>query len=77
LSLRDAFTLDQLTIYAGLINILDDKNKDIVYYYPAYIDGFDPVNQTSETINCDSVNCRMSRVTEPRTLRVGAKWNFK
>ncbi|MEE2683697.1 MAG: TonB-dependent receptor [Pseudomonadota bacterium] len=77
LSLRGAYTLDQLTIYADLINVLDDKNKDIVYYYPAYVDGFDPMNQTSETINCDAVDCRMSRITEPRTLRVGAKWNFK
>jgi len=75
-SLRGAYHFDDLTLYAEIINVLDEGGKDIVYYYPAYVDGLDPPGITSADIDCDTVNCRMSRVTEPRTLRVGIKYRF-
>jgi hypothetical protein len=65
-----------MTFYADLLNVLDEGGKDVVYYYGAYIDGFDPPGLTSDDIDCENVNCRMSRVEEPRTLRVGVKFEF-
>ena len=75
-NLRGSYALGSVTLYAEVFNLLDDDGKDIVYYYEAYVDGFDPPGLTSEDIDCAAVNCRMSRATEPRTLRVGAKWHF-
>jgi outer membrane receptor protein involved in Fe transport len=76
LNLRGAYTVRNLTFYAELFNLLDADGKDIVYYYEAYVDGFDPPGLTSEDIDCDVTNCRMSRAQEPRTLRVGVKFEF-
>ena len=67
---------NKITIYATLLNALNRHGKDIVYYYPAYVAGFDPPGLTSNDINCDVVNCRMSRAEEPRTLRLGVKVAF-
>ncbi len=64
------------TWYAELLNVLDEDGKDIVYWYEAYVDGLDPPGLTSEDIDCDVTNCRISRVEEPRTLRVGVKFAF-
>ena len=75
-NLRGSYQLDSITFYAELFNLLDNDGKDIVYFYEAYVDGFDPPGVTSEDIDCATVNCRMSRATEPRTLRFGAKWLF-
>ena len=75
-NLRGAYTWRDLTFYAEVFNLLDQDGKDIVYYYEAYVDGFDPPGLTSEDIDCDIVNCRMSRQVEPRTLRVGLRWAF-
>jgi len=76
LNLRGAYTAGRMTIYADLLNALDADGKDIVYYYPAYVAGLDPPGLTSEDIDCDVFNCRMSRAEEPRTLRVGLKYEF-
>jgi outer membrane receptor protein involved in Fe transport len=77
LNLRGAFNVsDDIQIYAELLNVLDADGKDIVYYYEAYVDGLDPPGSSSEEIDCDLVNCRMSRAEEPRTVRVGVKWAF-
>ena len=65
-----------LGLYAELFNLLDNDGKDIVYLYEACVEGFDPSGLTSEDVDCATVNCRMSRATEPRTVRVGAKWLF-
>ena len=73
---RGAYTLGNKTFYAEVTNLLDNDGKDIVYWYEAYIDGFDPVGITSEDIDCDVTNCRVSRAQEPRTLRFGLKWFF-
>lgn len=75
-SLRGAYHWNQLTLYAEVINLLDNDAKDIVYYYGAYIEGLDPAGLTSADIDCDAIDCRMSRVTEPRTLRVGVSYKF-
>jgi outer membrane receptor protein involved in Fe transport len=76
LNLRGAYTVRNMTFYADLLNVLDEEGKDIVYYYEAYVNGFDPPGLTSADIDCDVVNCRMSRAEEPRTLRVGVKLEF-
>jgi hypothetical protein len=75
-NLRGAYTMRNLTFYAELFNLLDADGKDIVYYYEAYVDGFDPPGLTSADIDCAVTNCRMSRAQEPRTLRVGVKFEF-
>ena len=64
------------TIYAELLNVLDEDGKDIVYWYEAYVDGLDPPGLSSEDIDCSVTNCRMSRVEEPRTMRLGVKFEF-
>jgi outer membrane receptor protein involved in Fe transport len=75
-SLRGAYTARNVTVYAELFNLLDGDGKDIVYYYEAYVAGFDPPGLTAADIDCDVTNCRMSRAQEPRTLRVGIKLEF-
>ena len=76
-SLRGAYHWDAVTIYAEVINLLDDDGKDITYNYPAYIVGLDgPAGGSADDIDCDVTNCRMSRATEPRTLRAGVSYKF-
>jgi outer membrane receptor protein involved in Fe transport len=75
-NLRGAYTFGRTTFYAEVLNLFDNDGKDIVYFYEAYVEGFDPQGLTSEDIDCAVTNCRMSRSAEPRTLRVGAKWQF-
>jgi outer membrane receptor protein involved in Fe transport len=76
LNLRGAYTVRRTTLYAELLNALDSKGKDIAYYYEAYVDGLDPPGLSADDIDCDVVNCRMSRAVEPRTLRVGVRFAF-
>lgn len=59
-----------------MLNLLDSSGKDIAYYYGAYVDGFDPPALMADDIDCERVNCRMSRAEERRTLRVGVKFEF-
>ena len=73
---RGAYNLGKATLYAELTNLLDEDSKDIVYWYEAYVAGLDPPGLTSADIDCERVNCRMSRAEEPRTLRVGVKLEF-
>ncbi|HWK54137.1 MAG TPA: TonB-dependent receptor [Hyphomicrobiales bacterium] len=75
-SLRGAWHWNKLTAYAELINLLDADRKEIVYYYPAYVPGLDPVDQSSEDIDCDTVNCTISRATTPRSFRIGVTYKF-
>jgi outer membrane receptor protein involved in Fe transport len=76
LNLRGAYTVRNATFYAELLNVLDEDGKDIVYWYEAYVDGLDPPGLSSEDIDCGVTNCRMSRIEEPRTVRVGVKFAF-
>ena len=75
-NLRGAYEFGRATVYADLLNVFDEEGKDIVYFYEAYVDGLDPPGLTSEDIDCSVTNCRMSRAEEPRTLRVGVKFEF-
>jgi len=75
-SLRGARHWNSLTVYAEVINALNTDGKEIVYNYPAWIAGFDPAGLTSEDIDCTTTNCRMSRITEPRTFRAGVSYKF-
>jgi hypothetical protein len=73
INLRAAYTIRRVTVYGEILNALAAHGKDMVYYYPAYVAGLDPPGLTSEDIDCSTVNCRMSRAEEPRTLRLGIK----
>jgi outer membrane receptor protein involved in Fe transport len=73
---RGAYTTGKATWYAELLNLFDEDGKDIVYWYEAYVEGLDPPGLTSADIDCDVVNCRISRAEEPRTLRLGVKLEF-
>lgn len=62
-NLRAARKLGHIEIYADLLNVLDSRDKDIAYFYESYIPAFDAA----------PVEGRLSRVIEPRTVRLGAK----
>lgn len=68
MSLRGAWKSEHFTVYAELLNALDEDGKDVVYYYGANVAGLDPPGET--------VDGRVSRVEEPRTVRFGVKYNF-
>jgi outer membrane receptor protein involved in Fe transport len=76
LNLRGAYTVGRATWYAELLNALDADGKDIVYWYEAIVPGLDPPGFTSADVDCDVMNCRMSRAEEPRTVRLGVKFAF-
>lgn len=65
-NLRAAFKPGPIELYAEALNIFDSRDKDIAYYYESYIPGFDT----------QPVDGRLSRVVEPRTIRIGAKYRF-
>ncbi|WP_298174181.1 TonB-dependent receptor [Novosphingobium sp.] len=62
-NLRAARKLGWIELYADLLNVLNSRDKDIAYFYESYIPAFDAA----------PVEGRLSRVVEPRTLRVGVK----
>lgn len=61
LNLRLARKFAYVTLYGEVLNVLDRKGKDIVYYYE---NAYDPAGG------------RVSRAEEPRTVRVGLKYEF-
>jgi len=75
-SLRAARHWSAFTLYAEVINLLDSDRKEIVYNYAAFVPGLDPVGSSSEDIDCATTNCRVSRVTEPRSFRMGVSYKF-
>ncbi|MDC1528705.1 TonB-dependent receptor [Gammaproteobacteria bacterium] len=75
-SIRGAWHFNKLTAYAEVINLLDTDNKEIVYYYPAYVPGLDPADQSSEDIDCAITNCTISRATVPQSFRMGVSYKF-
>ena len=75
-NLRGAWHWNALTLYAEVINLLNSDGKDITYYYGAVVPGLDAPGVSADDIDCASTNCRMSRATEPRTVRVGASYKF-
>jgi outer membrane receptor protein involved in Fe transport len=65
-NVRAARKLEHIEVYADILNLLDSHDKDITYVYQSYLPGFDP----------EPVEGRLSRVVEPRTVRVGATYRF-
>ena len=65
-NVRGAFKPGNVELYAELLNILNSRDKDIRYYYESYIPAFDAAPTEGA----------LSRVVEPRTLRIGAKYKF-
>jgi outer membrane receptor protein involved in Fe transport len=59
---RLAYKFPHITLYGEVLNVLNAQGKDIVYYYESMYSptGYD----------------RYSRSEEPRTLRVGVKYEF-
>ncbi|KKW94198.1 TonB-dependent receptor [Sphingobium chungbukense] len=63
---RAAWKGKRIELYGELLNIFDSRDKDIAYHYESYVPAFDSA----------PVEGRLSRVMEPRTLRLGAKLYF-
>ncbi|MDR2212148.1 MAG: TonB-dependent receptor [Pseudomonadales bacterium] len=75
-NLRGAWHWEHFTVYAEALNLLDSDRKEIVYYYPAYVPGLDPADQSSEDIDCSVTNCTISRAADPRSFRMGVSYRF-
>ncbi|MFT3904685.1 MAG: TonB-dependent receptor [Steroidobacteraceae bacterium] len=67
-NLRLAYKPGNWTLYGELLNVLNDDGNDIVYYYTTYVPGVSAPGTEEAT--------RLSRAEEPRTLRVGLKYEF-
>ncbi len=65
-NVRGAYEIGPVEVYAEVINVLNSKDKDMTYFYESYIPAFDSA----------PVEGRMSRVLEPRSVRVGATMRF-
>lgn len=65
-NLRAARKFPDFEVYGEILNALKSRDKDIAYYYESFIPDFDAA----------PVEGRMSRVVEPRTVRVGATYRF-
>jgi hypothetical protein len=65
-NLRGALKQGRAEFYAELLNVLGSKDKDIAYYYEAFL----------PPVDVAPVEGRLSRIVEPRTLRVGLKVNL-
>ncbi len=63
---RAAWKGKRVEIYGEVLNILASKDKDITYQYESYIPSFDAA----------PTDGRLSRVVEPRTVRIGTKFSF-
>jgi outer membrane receptor protein involved in Fe transport len=65
-NLRAAWKPGDWEIYAEVLNLFDSKAKDIAYYYESYL----------PAIDAGPTEGRVSRVVEPITFRMGAKYKF-
>jgi outer membrane receptor protein involved in Fe transport len=65
-SARGAYQLGPVELYAEVVNLLGSDEKDMAYYYESYVPSFDAA----------PVEGRLSRVLEPRTVRIGATMKF-
>ncbi len=66
INLRAAWKSSRWMVYGELLNIFDSRGKDIVYWYESYL----------PAIDAEPTEGRMSRAEEPRTLRVGLRYQF-
>lgn len=62
-NLRAARRFGRLEFYGDVLNVMNTGAKDIAYFYESYIPGFDSTPTEG----------RLSRVVEPRTVRLGLK----
>lgn len=53
-----------ITLYGEVLNVLDHEGKDIVYWYETNVPGLGVSDG------------RVSRSEEPRSVRVGVKYDF-
>ncbi len=63
---RAAWKRGALEVFGQVLNVFDSKDKDITYWYESYI----PAADSAPTEG------RLSRVVEPRTLRLGLRLTF-
>jgi outer membrane receptor protein involved in Fe transport len=68
INLRGAWKPGRYTMYAELLNVLNEHGNDIMYYYSSFVPGVSPPGTEMAT--------RLSRAEEPRTLRFGIKIDF-
>lgn len=66
INLRGAREFADVEVYGELLNVFNGRDKDIAYFYESYIPAFDAA----------PTDGRLSRVVEPRTVRVGATYRF-
>lgn len=76
INMRTAYHWESITMFIEVINLADTDGKEIVYNYPAYVQGLDAPGLSSDNIDCDITNCTMSRATLPRSLRLGVRYQF-
>lgn len=67
-NLRAAWKAKRVMLYGELLNVFNRDARDIEYYYPSHVDGVDPAGV--------EINGRLSRPSEPRTLRFGVKYDL-
>ncbi len=67
-NVRAAYKPGRFTIYGEVLNVMNSNGKDIEYIYASNVAGLDPPGV--------EVNGRLSRAIEPRSLRVGVKYEF-
>lgn len=65
-NMRLAWRTGPLMLYGELLNVFDSDGKDIVYWYESFLPAIDD----------EPTEGRMSRVAEPRTLRLGVRYEF-
>jgi len=65
-NMRAARKFENFELYGDVLNVFNSRDKDIAYLYDSFIPGFDAA----------PVEGRLSRVVEPRTVRVGATYRF-
>ncbi|WP_425491013.1 TonB-dependent receptor [Novosphingobium flavum] len=65
-NLRGARKLGRFEAFAEVLNLFDSRDKDMTYWYTAYL----------PAIDAEPTEGRLSRVVEPRTLRVGFRVNL-
>ncbi|MEL0209220.1 MAG: hypothetical protein VW891_01225, partial [Novosphingobium sp.] len=65
-NLRGAVKFRHVEVMAEVLNVLNSRDKDIAYFYESYIPAFDAAPTEG----------RVSRVVEPRTVRVGMRFKF-
>lgn len=64
---RAAWKGKRVELFGEVLNVLGSQDKDIAYYYESYIPAYDTGGP---------VEGRLSRVVEPRNVRLGAKLTF-